>query len=149
MAGAGSTGPSNAVHSNRGNRQEVRQDGKGARMISQNNWTRVTAIENVPLLEGRSVQIGGRDVAIFNLNGRFVTIDNQCPHKGGPLCDGIVSGTTVVCPLHGWRFDLDTRLAIRATLPACLTIFPTRVDDGIVMVDVRAGSRIGRGKVAA
>ena len=38
-----------------------------------------------------------------------MTIENRCPHKGGPLCDGIVSGTAVVCPLHGWRFDLDTR----------------------------------------
>ncbi len=111
-------------------------------MISQNNWTRVTPTSSIPPLEGRSVQIGGREVAIFNLRSRFVTIDNRCPHKGGPLCDGIVSGTTVVCPLHGWRFDLDTGLAVRASLPACVTTFPTRVEDGLILVDIDNGSRI-------
>lgn len=118
-------------------------------MISQSNWTRVTETKNIPPLEGRSVQIGGQEVAIFNLNGRFVTIDNRCPHKGGPLCDGIVSGTTVVCPLHGWRFDLDTGLAVRASLPACVTTFPTRVEDGLILVDVDYGSRIESEETAA
>jgi nitrite reductase (NADH) small subunit len=112
-------------------------------------WTRITHAENIPVREGRSVKIGDVDLAIFNLEGRFVAIENQCPHKGGPLCDGIVSGTTVVCPLHGWRFDLETGVAVRASSPACLTIFPTRVEDGIVMVDVGAGSRIDSGEVAA
>lgn len=111
-------------------------------MIPERNWTRITATKNIPPLEGRSVHIGGQEVAIFNLNGRFVTIENQCPHKGGPLCDGIVSGTTVVCPLHGWRFDLDTGLAVRASLPACITTFPTRVEDGVILVDIGNGSRI-------
>jgi len=113
------------------------------------NWTRVTATENIPLLEGRSVQIGEQEVAIFNLHGRFVTIDNQCPHKGGPLCDGIVSGTTVVCPLHGWRFDLDTGLAVRSSMPACVTTFPTRVEDGLILVDIDHGSRIESEETAA
>jgi nitrite reductase (NADH) small subunit len=113
------------------------------------NWTRVTPIENVPPFEGRSVRIGEKDVAIFNLKTRFVTIDNQCPHKGGPLCDGIVSSTTVVCPLHGWRFDLDTGLAVRAALPACVTTFPTRVEDGIILVDIDHGSRIESEETAA
>ena len=111
-------------------------------MISQGNWMRVTPTEHIPSLEGRSVRIGGREVAIFNLRGRFVTIENKCPHKGGPLCDGIVSGTTVVCPLHGWRFDLDTGLAVRASLPACVTTFPTRVEEGVILVDIDHGSRI-------
>lgn len=118
-------------------------------MISQNNWIRVTPTSNIPPLEGRSVQLGGRELAIFNLNGRFVTIDNHCPHKGGPLCDGIVSGTTVVCPLHGWRFDLDTGLAVRASAPACVTTFPTRVEDGVILVDVDHGSRIEAEETAA
>jgi nitrite reductase (NADH) small subunit len=119
-------------------------------MISQGkNWMRVTPTENIPPLEGRSVQIGGREIAIFNLHGRFVTIENKCPHKGGPLCDGIVSGTTVVCPLHGWRFDLDTGLAVRASLPACVTTFPTRVEDGVILVDIDHGSRIESEETAA
>lgn len=85
-------------------------------------WTRITETANIPLHEGRSIQAGSREIAVFNLGDRFATIDNECPHQGGPLCDGIVAGTTVVCPLHGWRFDLDSGLATRASLPASLSI---------------------------
>ncbi len=110
-------------------------------MTSERRWTRITKTENIPPFEGRSVTIGGRELAIFNLSDHFATIDNQCPHKGGPLCDGIVSGTVVVCPLHGWRFDLNTGLAVRASLPACVTTFPTRVEGDIILVDLDARDR--------
>ncbi len=105
-------------------------------------WTKITRSENIPPREGRPVKIGNLEIAIFNLNGRFLAIENACPHKGGPLCDGIVSGTTVVCPLHGWRFDLDTGMAVRASSLSCVTTFPTRVEDGIVLVDTGSGRRI-------
>ena len=104
-------------------------------MNPEHNWTRVTPVGNIPPLEGRPVTIHGMELAIFNLKDRFVTIENRCPHKGGPLCDGIVSGAAVVCPLHGWRFDLDSGAAIRASSPACVATFPTRVEDGIILVD--------------
>jgi nitrite reductase (NADH) small subunit len=111
-------------------------------MNAEHTWTAITKAENIPSRQGRSVTIGGLDLAIFNVNGRFLTIDNRCPHKGGPLSDGIVAGTTVVCPLHGWRFDLESGLAARATAPACVTTFPTRVENGIIQVDVEAGLRV-------
>ena len=111
-------------------------------MKNETRWTRITLSENIPPREGRSIAVGGKNIAIFNLHGRFLTIENECPHQGGPLCDGIVSGGTVVCPLHGWRFDLETGLAVRASLPACITTFPTRVEDGIVLVNIGAGRRI-------
>ena len=98
-------------------------------------WTRITSAGNVPPREGRAVKIGGMELAIFNLNGRFLTIENACPHKGGPLCDGIVSGTAVVCPLHGRRFDLESGMAVRASEPSCVATFPTRVEDGIIAVN--------------
>jgi NAD(P)H-dependent nitrite reductase small subunit len=97
-------------------------------------WTPVTEATNIPPREGRLVKAGAREVAVFNLNGRFLTIDNACPHKGGPLCDGIVSGTTVVCPLHGQRFDLETGAPVLASQPDCLRTYPTRVQDGILYI---------------
>ena len=54
------------------------------------------------------MKVGNREIAIFNLGDRFLAVDNRCPHKGGPLADGIVSGTTVVCPLHAWKMSLET-----------------------------------------
>ena len=91
--------------------------------------------------KGGSVKIGDLEIAIFNLNGRFLTIENACPHKGGPLCDGIVTGTAVVCPLHGRHFDLETGMPVRASEPSCLAVFPTRVEDGVILVDLGAGHR--------
>jgi nitrite reductase (NADH) small subunit len=76
--------------------------------MSELHWIWLTEVGNVPQREGRLVEIGGRQLAVFNLGERFVVIDNRCPHKGGPLSDGIVAGDSVVCPLHGWKVNLQT-----------------------------------------
>jgi NAD(P)H-dependent nitrite reductase small subunit len=110
-------------------------------MSAERIWTKVTRVENIPPREGRPVRVGDLEVAIFNLNGRFHTIENACPHKGGPLCDGIVTGNAVVCPLHGRHFDLETGTPVRASEPSCLAVFPTRVEDGIISVDLTAAYR--------
>jgi NAD(P)H-dependent nitrite reductase small subunit len=104
-------------------------------------WTKITRVENIPPREGRPVLVGDLELAIFNINGRFLTVENACPHKGGPLCDGIVTGTAVVCPLHGRHFDLESGMPVRASEPSCLTVFPTRVEDGVILVAVGAGHR--------
>ena len=103
-------------------------------------WTPITELSNIPMREGRAVDVQGEQIAIFRLEDRCLTISNKCPHKGGPLCDGIVSGTAVVCPLHGRRFDLETGIAVRAAEKASVSIYPTRVEDDIVYVDIDAGS---------
>ena len=101
---------------------------------------RVTAAENIPLREGRTVKLGGLDIAIFNLGERFVAIENRCPHGGGPLADGIVSNfggaTTVTCPLHNWRICIDSgNVAKPSGERACVRTFDTSVDaDGIVVI---------------
>ena len=61
--------------------------------MSDGRWVRVTAVENIPPREGRAVLVGDRELALFNLGDRFLATDPQCPHQGGPLCDGIVTGT--------------------------------------------------------
>jgi nitrite reductase (NADH) small subunit len=108
--------------------------------MTSERWTAMTPIENIPMHEGRAVTIGEQEIAIFHLENRYLTIENQCPHRGGPLCDGIVSGTAVVCPLHGRRFDLETGMAVRASEPACVATFPTRIENGIIFVNL-SGAR--------
>ena len=123
--------------------------------MSRVNWIRITPIENVPPREGRAVLIGDREIALFNLGpstgpgarDRFLASDNQCPHKGGPLCDGIVTGTSVVCPLHAWKVNLESGQVER---PAhgkdhCVTTYPTRIEDGVVLI----GLPMSRAKGAA
>ena len=111
-------------------------------MTTTASWVPVTNVENIPPREGRAVKVGATQIAIFNLNGRFLTIENACPHKGGPLCDGMVSGTTVVCPLHGQRFDLETGMPVLASQATCLAVFPTRVEGGVVFVDLDHAARV-------
>jgi nitrite reductase (NADH) small subunit len=106
-------------------------------MSEKKKWVRVTALQNIPLREGRSVQVGGHHLAIFNLGDRFLTVENRCAHRAGPLADGIVSGGTVVCPLHAWKIDLATgSVTNRPDNPQCVKTFRTRVEEGVISVEV-------------
>ena len=100
------------------------------------NWIRVTSTENIPLREGRAVRIGEQEIAVFNLGDRFVACHNTCPHRGGPLADGIVSGTTVVCPLHAYRVCLETGKVTKPDLCVKVDTYPVRVEDGVVLIAV-------------
>ena len=105
--------------------------------MSKGSWIRVTTVENIPPREGRAVQVGPRELAIFNLGDRFLATDNRCPHQGGPLCDGIVTGSSVVCPLHAWKINLATGNVERPAGSAhCVPTYPTRIEDGLVLVAV-------------
>ena len=67
---------------------------------------RIGRVADIPVLEGRSVVVAGRRIAVFNTGAGFAAIDADCPHRGGPLADGIVADGCVTCPLHDWRVDL-------------------------------------------
>jgi nitrite reductase (NADH) small subunit len=100
------------------------------------NWIRITAAENIPPREGRTVQLGDLQLAIFNTGERFLAVENRCPHGGGPLADGIVGGATVTCPLHNWRICLDSGEVTRpceSGSPAVRT-FSVEVVEGVVML---------------
>lgn len=71
-------------------------------------WQRVGAVEDVPMLEGRSIELDGRRVAVFRTPRGWAATDAVCPHRGGPLQDGLVTESCVTCPLHNRRFDLRT-----------------------------------------
>lgn len=106
-------------------------------MNEANRWIRIAHCRDIPLREGRAVRVGSREIAIFNLGNRFLAVDNRCPHKGGPLADGIVSGATVVCPLHAWKMSLETGKGVNSSSAAsCLETFRTRVEGEIVLLEL-------------
>ena len=90
-------------------------------------WTRVGAIDDIPLLEGRSTTVDGRRIAVFRLLTGFAAIDAHCPHADGPLADGIVADSCVTCPLHGRRFDLLSGEALNG--PETVGVHEVRVED--------------------
>jgi len=103
--------------------------------MSEYRWVRVTPCDNIPPREGREVVIGGRHIAVFNLGGRFFATDNRCPHKGGPLCDGIVTGAALGCPLHAGKINLATGLVERPeAMHACLQTYPIRVEHDVLLL---------------
>ena len=90
---------------------------------------------DVPAGEGRVIDAVGKTLAVFNVGGTYYALDNGCPHRGGPLGDGDVDRTMVVCPWHGWRWDITT--GANANNPAVrVACFPVTVEAGEVFVDL-------------
>lgn len=91
----------------------------------------------LPPGKGETVQLNGRRVAVFNVGGEFFALDDDCPHRGGPLGPGWVDTEkcAVACPLHGWEFDLKTGACL--TVPARpVRAYAVRVVDGKVEVEL-------------
>lgn len=74
--------------------------------IGADSAIRLCATGDIPFGEGRSVNVADRKIGVFHTQAGFFAIDNDCPHEGGPLSDGILADACVTCPLHGRRIDL-------------------------------------------
>jgi len=97
------------------------------------DWTFICRIGDIPVLGARRVRRpAGADVAVFRgADDRVFALLDRCPHKGGPLSQGIVFGEHVACPLHNWAISLVDGQA-RAPDVGCATRFAVRVEDGAV-----------------
>ncbi|MGJ7489754.1 nitrite reductase small subunit NirD [Variovorax sp. ZT4R33] len=103
-----------------------------------NDWTPICRVEDIPVLGARRIaRATGVAVAVFrsSQNEVFALLD-RCPHKGGPLSQGIVFGNSVACPLHNWTIGLDDGCA-RSPDEGCVPRFACRVEDGQVMLDAQ------------
>jgi NAD(P)H-dependent nitrite reductase small subunit len=69
---------------------------------------KVASKRDIPEGESKIVQAKDKEIALFNVGGKFHAIDNLCPHRGGPLGEGLLEGNIVACPWHGWQFDVTT-----------------------------------------
>ena len=79
-------------------------------------------LERIPVGEGRTVRVAGEEIAIVRArSGEVFAVQAACPHRGGPLADGIVGGGKIVCPLHAYAFDLRTGESAREACPALRT----------------------------
>jgi nitrite reductase (NADH) small subunit len=83
------------------------------RIASMNHWIKVVAVTDIPLLGSRVVQSARGDIALFRTEGdKVFALHDKCPHKGGPLSQGIVHGDRVTCPLHSWNIRLADGSAV-------------------------------------
>ena len=97
---------------------------------------RLGSIAEVPPGEGRTFQIGGLRIAVFHSRGgRVFATQAECPHRRGPLADGLLGDSTLVCPLHDWSFDLLSGMALNG---GCgIRTYPiAQQPDGTLVLDV-------------
>lgn len=98
------------------------------------SFVRVAKVDEVPPGSSKVVVAGGHPVALFNVDGTFHALSNVCLHRGGPVGEGALDGTTVTCPLHGWEYDVRTGQNV--TNPAArLRRFAVRVEGDDVLVE--------------
>jgi NAD(P)H-dependent nitrite reductase small subunit len=86
--------------------------------------------------QGKLVKINHKRIALFNVGGRYYAIDDMCPHRGGPLSQGELEGTTVVCPWHDASFDLATGEVTRSPAATGVTTYAVRVEGDDIAVAV-------------
>lgn len=93
-------------------------------------------ISAIPPGEGRNIEVLGHKIAIFHTrSGAVFAVQAECPHRGGPLADGLVGGTTLICPLHSWKFDLVTGDALFGDCG--IKTYPARVNEaGRILVTI-------------
>jgi len=88
----------------------------------------VGPVDEIPLGEGRTFAVGDERVAVFRTrSGQLFAVQAECPHKRGPLADGLLGGTTLICPLHSWKFDLRSGEALMGD--CALRTYAVRADE--------------------
>ena len=99
-------------------------------------WTDVCGLADIPRLGARVVATAIGPVAVFRTgDDKVFALEDRCPHRGGPLSQGIVHGWRVTCPLHDWTIDLESGTAM-APDEGCAAVVPVHVVDGVVALDL-------------
>ena len=101
-------------------------------------WTDIGALDQIPRRGARVVRTPQGCVAVFRtVDDQAFALEDKCPHRGGPLSQGIVHGTSVTCPLHNWVLSLESGEAQGADSGRVLA-FPLRVENGRILLDLAA-----------
>ena len=95
-----------------------------------------TQAEFEDLEGGKLVEVSGQKIAMFILGSKYYAIENACPHRAGPLAEGLVAGDEVICPWHGSRFNIKTGAVLTPPARQGVKSFPVRVAGNDVEVDI-------------
>ncbi len=102
-----------------------------------NHWKKICAVGDVPVLGSRVVDSDGHGrIAVFRTStDEIFAMRDKCPHRAGPLSQGIVHGKTVTCPLHSWKIQLEDGQVVAPDV-GCVKHFPVKVENGEVFLDL-------------
>ncbi|HEX2117287.1 MAG TPA: nitrite reductase small subunit NirD [Alphaproteobacteria bacterium] len=103
-------------------------------------WIAVGRLDDIPRLGARVVRTSKGNIAVFRTaDDRVFALDDRCPHKGGPLSQGIVHGGRITCPLHNWVVELCDGRAV-APDEGCTVAYPVRLEDGVISICLDAAA---------
>jgi len=97
-------------------------------------FSKACAVSDVAPGTAKLVAVDGKEIALFNVDGTFYALDNECPHRGGPLGEGDLEGCIVTCPWHAWQYDVRTGESITDDLKVAR--YDVKVEGGDVLVAV-------------
>jgi naphthalene 1,2-dioxygenase system ferredoxin subunit len=100
------------------------------------NWTDVSAADDVPEDDVIGVLADGKDLALYSVDGQVYATDNICTHGHARLCDGFLDGFEIECPLHQGRFDVRDGKPMCAPVVEAIRTYPVRIEEGRVFVDL-------------
>ncbi len=104
------------------------------------DWIEVGTIEDIPKLGARVVKTADGNIGVFRTaDDEIFALRDECPHKKGPLSQGIVHGKRVTCPLHNWNIELDSGEVV-APDEGCAASFPVKIEAGKIMLSVTPAS---------
>jgi nitrite reductase/ring-hydroxylating ferredoxin subunit len=98
-------------------------------------FLKVTTVPEIPPGKAVMFQVNEAILSIFNVDGKFYAIDDRCPHRGAPLSEGVLTGTTITCPWHGAKFDVTNGKLIAGSQWSLKT-YPLKIDGEDILVEV-------------
>jgi nitrite reductase/ring-hydroxylating ferredoxin subunit len=102
-------------------------------------FRKVASLARLPAGSSLSIEVDGRALALFNVDGTVYALDAECTHAGAPLCEGEVAGTRLTCPWHGATFDLVSGRALSRPASLDLASYAVRIEGDDVLIDPDAG----------
>ncbi len=103
---------------------------------SDDNWLNIGPLDQIPRQGARVIKTSQGDIAVFRtIDDEVFALRDRCPHKGGPLSQGIVHGKRVACPMHDWKIHLDSGQAV-APDEGCAAGFPIKLEGDVVYLSL-------------
>lgn len=99
-------------------------------------FVKVARTDEVASGQAKLVEVGGKEIALFNVAGTFHAIDNNCTHVGGPLCEGELAGAEVTCPWHGATFDVTSGAVLGPPAGAPVNRYNVRIEGADVELEI-------------
>lgn len=104
--------------------------------MRDSQWTEAAALDEVPADDVVGMQVGGRDIALYNVDGRIYATDNVCTHGHARLCEGFLEGHEIECPLHQGKFDVRNGKPTCAPVTEAIRSYPVKIDAGRVFLSL-------------